>query len=99
MREKLLEEGAIRSGALQRTDLRAGEERATIGCELNATRQATTPSRGFGENLDYKVLLETTRPAFGRSGRCPLAPIPGRGRIPYCRKRRFIRLLLVWELW
>lgn len=71
-REKLLEDGAFRSGWWHWTDALTGEERASIGYEVNATRTELPPYVRLhyslprtGERLDYKVPLETTRPRLG----------------------------------
>jgi hypothetical protein len=87
MREKLLEEGTFRSGALHWTDAHTGEERASLGYEVNATMTGLPPYVRLhysltrsGENLDYKVLLGTTRPRFGGLRWWFICPLIANGR-------------------
>jgi len=82
MREKILEEGSLRSGWWRWTDAQTGEERSSLVYEVNATGTELPPHVRLrysitktGENLDYQIRLESTRPRLG--GRrwwfiCPL---------------------------
>jgi hypothetical protein len=74
MREKILEEGAVRSGAWLWTNASTGEERASFGYEVNATGTELPPYVRLhysltrsGQNPDYKFFLGTNTAALGRS--------------------------------
>ena len=70
-RDKLLEDGAVHAGGWRWTDASTGEERASIGYEVNTAGPEPPYVRlhykltRSGEDLDYKVLLETTHPRLG----------------------------------
>lgn len=86
-REKILEEGTFRSGAWHWTDSSTGEKRASIRYEVHATLEGLPAYVWFryslarsGENLDYKVLLEITRPRLGGLRWWFICPLCANGR-------------------
>ena len=86
-REKILEEGTFRSGAWHWTDASTGEKRASLRYEVHATMAGFPPYVHLhytltrsAENLDYKVLLATTRPRVGGLRWWFICPLVANGR-------------------
>jgi hypothetical protein len=68
MRERILRPGVFHCGSWHWTDARTGEERASIGYEVNTldldaawVRLTYTAT----QKMDYRIRLRTTRPYFG----------------------------------
>ena len=69
-REKFFREDARVSGMWQWTDASTGEERSALGYEVNAAAEPPYARLRYsltrtGENLDYQISLERTRPRLG----------------------------------